>query len=59
MVRRAGPNTYNDAIGPYFKFGLCAPGGWTPGVSRTIYFDGIRALQGLRAASHEGASGDV
>ncbi|MDJ0687951.1 MAG: heparin lyase I family protein [Xenococcaceae cyanobacterium MO_188.B32] len=28
VVSKVGPNTYNDAIGPYFKTGIYQPGGW-------------------------------
>lgn len=51
VARRPGPNTHHDSIGPYFKFGLYAPGGPTPGLTRTIYFDALRVQQGLGDAT--------
>jgi len=47
VVQKQGPNTYNDAKGPYFKFGIYKPG-WKnkPRQSqtneRTLFFDDIR-----------------
>ena len=28
VVSKVGPNTYNDAIGPYLRLGIYQPGGW-------------------------------
>lgn len=47
IVQKQGPNVYNDAKGPYFKFGIYKPG-WKnkPEQSRTnqrtLFFDDIR-----------------
>jgi hypothetical protein len=51
VLRREGPNAYNDAIGPYFKFGVYAES-WlgsdasTRVDNKTLYFDAIRIRQG-------------
>ena len=47
IVRKAGPNTYNDQVGPYFKMGVYKPE-WksNPSMSNTtqrvVYFDEVR-----------------
>lgn len=51
VVRRTGPNTYNDKIGPYFKLGIYKPE-WVKSpeksntTQRVIYFDEIRLDKG-------------
>lgn len=50
VLDRTGPNTYDDAIGPYFKFGLYAPD-WLGAdrsrhaATRVAYFDAIAVTQ--------------
>jgi hypothetical protein len=57
--RRSGPNAYNDAIGPYFKFGVYEID-WLhrhPTVSsRRLDFDAIRVDQGVGAPGHHHSS---
>uniref|UniRef100_B8HQ90 Polysaccharide lyase n=1 Tax=Cyanothece sp. (strain PCC 7425 / ATCC 29141) TaxID=395961 RepID=B8HQ90_CYAP4 len=51
VARRVGPNTYNDARGPYFKAGIYKPDWkYNPSFSstsqRTIYVDAVRIYPG-------------
>ncbi|MEQ8663597.1 MAG: polysaccharide lyase [Gammaproteobacteria bacterium] len=48
VYRRHGPNTYNDAIGPYLKLGIYVPEWVSPATvtthdAYTAYFDAVRA----------------
>ena len=51
FFQRSGPNTYNDALAPYFKVGIYVPQ-WmaqpplTPIDRHTIHFDEIRVAEG-------------
>lgn len=51
VIKKTGPNTYNDRIGPYFKIGIYKPQ-WKAApqssntTQRVIYFDQVRVDKG-------------